>query len=289
MSQKILFNKVSLSIAVLLSGAFQAKAQVEASETNASTSSIRLPQMVGGGGDAAIVRAIQRAVKYPRQALRDGAQGQSMVTFAVAPNGQVCLLKMKYGIRADLDSAVIQAVRQLPRLQPATQHGQPVACLMSAPVTFTITNPARLPRQPLPALDSTRIYSDVTRMPSYRGQPGLQQVSVDLTAGYVSLTQGTACGVPRYGRTIMATLGPSGTLYDVQLAASDAEQIRSLEARFGNQVIKTESPDEEAELADDCVAKLVEVVRHLPRLTPAYVAGRPVAMRLLLSLSNPQP
>lgn len=175
MSQKLLFIKTSFGIAALLLGsALQAKAQVEPIETKASVSTIRLPQLVGGGGDAAVVRAIQRGVKYPRQALRDGAQGQSMVTFAVAPNGQVCMLKMKYGIRADLDSAVIQAVRQLPQLQPATQHGQPVACLMSAPVTFTITNPARLPRQPLLALDSTRIYSDVTRMPTYRGQPGFQ-------------------------------------------------------------------------------------------------------------------
>jgi hypothetical protein len=286
MPQKVLFVKIGFSCALLLSGGLRAGAQVAPS---APVSSIRLPQLAGSEGTAAIVRAIQLGVKYPRPALRDGTQEQSMVTFAVAPNGQVCLLQMKYGIRADLDSAVIQAVRQLPRLQPATQHGQPVACLMSAPVTFLLTNPERLPRQPLPALDSTQVYSAVTRLPTYRGQAGFKQLSADLTANYLQLTQGTTCSVPRYGRTIVATLGPSGTLYDVQLAPTDMALVTSLENKFGNQVIKEEEADEEDELTDACVAKIAEAARRLPRLTPAYVGARPVAMRVLLALSMPRP
>jgi len=285
MSPKVLFIKIGFGSILLLGGGLQAEAQVA---PGSPVSSIQLPQLAGSEGTEAIVRAIQLGVKYPRPALRDGTQGQSMVTFAVAPNGQVCLLQMKYGLRADLDSAVIQAVRQLPRLQPATQHGQPVACLMSAPVTFLLTNPEHLPRQPLPALDSTQVYSAVTRLPTYRGQAGFKQLSADLTATYLQLTQGMTCGVPRYGRTIVATLGPSGTLYDVQLAPRDMALVTSLENKFGNQVIKEEA-DEGDELPDACVAKIAEAARRLPRLTPAYVGGRPVAMRVLLALSMPRP
>jgi|GEM_PF-2004884 len=289
MPKKVLFVEIGFGIALLLGGGLGAAAQVA---PGAPASSIKLPQVVGAGsgeGTAAIVRAIQLGVKYPRPALRDGTQGQSMVTFAVAPTGQVCLLQMKYGIRADLDSAVVQAVRRLPRLQPATQHGQPVACLMSAPVTFLLTNPERLPRQPLPALDSTQVYSAVTRLPTYRGQPGFKQLSADLTASYLQLTQGTACGVPRYGRTIVATVGPSGTLYDVQLAPPDKDLVTSLENKFGDQVIKEDEVDGGNDVPEACVAKIAEAARRLPRLTPAYVGGRPVAMRVLLALSMPQP
>ena len=291
MQQKLLLTKNLIAgFTLRLRGSrLPAEAQTGGGAANAAAASIQLPQMVGGGGDAAIVRAIQQGVKYPKQALRDLTQGQSMVTFVVAPSGQVCLVQVKYAVRADLDSTVVQAVRQLPRLQPARQNGRPVAVMMSAPVTFTISNPPRLPRQPRPAIDSTQVYTAVTRMPSYQGKStSYRQLSADLTAEYVRLSQGTACALPHFGRTIVATVGPSGTLYDVQLAPSDSAQQASMEAHFGDQVAQKES-DEDVELSVACVARIAEAARHLPRLTPAYVDGRPVAMRLLLSLVGSRP
>ncbi len=291
MQQKILHTKkIAVSLALLLAGgALPAAAQTVAGAVGESASSIQLPHMPDGGGDAAIVRAIQQKVTYPKQALRDLAQGQSMVTFAVAPSGKVCLVKVKYSVRADLDSAVVRAVRQLPQLQPARQNGQPVAVMMSAPVTFTISNPPRLPRRPLPALDSTQVYTAVARMPAYQGEASnFRRLSADLTAEYVRLSQGTACALPRFGRTLVATVGPSGTIYNLQPAPSDATLQAGMEAQFGSQVAQNET-EEDAGLSEECVARLAEAARHLPRLTPAYVDGRPVAMRLLLSLVGSRP
>jgi TonB family protein len=273
-------------LAALMSWSIAAQAQ-EATDPN-SALPFKLPQMLEGGGEAAIVRAIQLRVTYPKQALRDGAQGQCMVTFAVSPSGQVCLVSMKYGIRADLDTAVVQAVRKMPQLQPAVQHNRPVACLLSAPVTFAIDNPQRLPKRPLPAIDSTQVYTAVTRMPFYRGITGFKQLSADLTAEYLRLGQATSCRVPRLGAQVVATLGPSGTLYDVQLAKSDRQLAAQLEAQFGDEIAKKDTEDDEDELSEACVAQIAEAARHLPRLTPAYVDGRPVAMRILLSLSKPK-
>jgi TonB family protein len=288
MPQKLLrAKKIGISLAFLVPGSvLPAAAQAGAGGQGAT---IQLPQMAGGGGDKAIVRAIQQKVKYPKQALRDLAQGQSMVTFVVAPSGQVCLLHVKYAVRADLDSAVVRAVREMPRLQPARQNGQPVAVMMSVPATFAISNPPRLPRRPLPALDSTQVYTAVTRMPAYQGEStSFRRLSADLTAEYVRLSQGTTCGVPYFGRTIVATVGPSGTLYNVRLAPPDAAQQAAMNAQFGGQVAQSEA-DEETELSEVCEAQLAEAARHLPRLTPAYVDGRPVAMRLLLSLLGSRP
>ncbi|MFD1470773.1 energy transducer TonB [Hymenobacter caeli] len=283
-------KKIKIGVVMLgLAGVGRVNAQTELATVGPPATSIRLPQLVEGGGDAAIVRAIQLGVRYPKQALRDAAQGQCLVTFAVAPSGQVCQIKMKYSVRADLDTAVVQAVRQLPHLQPAMQHGRPVACLMSAPVTFVISNPPRLPRHPLPGIDSVHVYTTVTYMPVYQGQPGFQQLSADLMVEYLRLSQGTGCFVPRYGTSVVMTVGPSGTLYDVRLLKDDKTEMAALEAQFGDQIAKQEPSEEEKELPEACVAQVAEAARHLPRLTPAYVDGQPVAMRLLLSIRMPRP
>lgn len=287
---RINFTKKKLKIgmiALVLVGAERVNAQTNPATIGPPATSFRLPQLAEGGGNAAIVRAIQLGVRYPKQALRDAAQGQCLVTFAVAPSGQVCQITMKYGVRADLDTAVAQAVRQLPRLQPAMQHGRPVACLMSAPVTFFIDNAPRLPRQPLPSIDSANVYTSVTRMPLYKGQPGFRQLSADLMAEYLRLSKGTGCFVPRQGMAVVLTVGPSGALYNVQVMKDNKAQMEALEAQFGDQIARLEPGDEE-ELPEACAAQLAEAARHLARLTPAYVDGRPVAMRLLLSIFIPQ-
>jgi TonB family protein len=285
------FNKKQIigSLLLIFGSTLAAAAQSSLENNGASVSSFRLPQLVEGGGDAAIVRAIQLGVKYPRQALRDEAQGQSLVSFAVAPSGQVCLVKMEYGIRPDLDTAVVQAVRQLPRLQPAMQHGRPVACLMRAPVSFLIDNPSRLPRKPLPAADSTQLYPAVMRMPIYQGKLGYNKLAADLAAEYLRLGQASGCSLPKFGAQVLLTVGPSGALYNLQIVRADENQKAALAINFGEQIAKNESVDEmlEDEFPTACLPQLAEAVRHIPHLTPAYIAGQPVATRLLLTLPNP--
>jgi TonB family protein len=264
-------------------------AQAQNTPAALGSSTLQLPHMIGGGGDAAIVRAIQLGVRYPQQALRDEAQGQSLVSFAVAPNGQVCLVKMEYSIRPDLDTAVVQAVRLLPQMQPALQHGKPVACLMRAPITFAIAPPARLPRKPLPAADSTQLYTAVTRMPMYQGGTGYSQLATDLAAEYLRLGQASGCMLPQFGAQVLLTVSPRGILYNAEVVQGDDAQQDALRARFGDQIAKVESAEEQAadEFPAACLPQLAEAVRHMPRLVPAYVGNQPVAMRLLLTLPNP--
>lgn len=243
--------------------------------------------MPEGGGDWAIVRAIQLRVRYPKSALRDCAQGQSVVSFAVAPSGQVCQVKLERPLRPDLDSAVVQAVRLLPPLQPAQQHGHPVACLLRAPITFYIDNPVQLPRRPLPALDSSQVYSAVMRMPLYQGRFANTQLAADWVAEYLRVTNSEGCAIPRGGAGIVVTVSPSGLLSNVQLLPADPAQSAALKARFGDQVARLEDP-EDKDLDEACLPQLAEAARRLPRLTPAYLDGHPVAARLFLSLFNPK-
>ena len=102
----------------------------------------QMPQLPGGGGNAAIVTAIQSRVKYPQEALQKGVVGRVFVTFIVGKNGTVRGAKIAKGIGAGCDEAVLEAVRQLPRFIPGTQSGKPVAVSYTVPVTFKLDDNA---------------------------------------------------------------------------------------------------------------------------------------------------
>jgi TonB family protein len=100
----------------------------------------QMPQLPGGGGARAVSEAIAQRFHYPRKALRQGVGGRILMRFTVAATGQVENIRIAQGLRADCDSAAVQAVRELPRFEPGIQKGQPVA------VNFTVPLNLRPPR-----------------------------------------------------------------------------------------------------------------------------------------------
>jgi protein TonB len=107
----------------------------------------KMPQLPGGG-QAAIVNAIHQRIVCPPEALRDQMHGRLFVTFTIAPTGLVQGVIVRKGLRADCDSAVVQAIRQLPVFEPGMQVGKPVPVSLTVPVTFAIqaTQPASTTR-----------------------------------------------------------------------------------------------------------------------------------------------
>ena len=75
----------------------------------------------------AVIRAIQRACRYPAEALRNGVQGTVLVGFTVNQQGEVQDVRVEKGLSADLDEATVAAVKALPRLRPGQQEDRPVA------------------------------------------------------------------------------------------------------------------------------------------------------------------
>ncbi|HEX8330860.1 MAG TPA: energy transducer TonB [Hymenobacter sp.] len=53
----------------------------------------QMPQLPGGGGNSAIVTAIQRATKYPPLALRNQVEGRVFVSFVVTSVGDVTSIR----------------------------------------------------------------------------------------------------------------------------------------------------------------------------------------------------
>ncbi|GAB3662694.1 energy transducer TonB [Hymenobacter agri] len=98
----------------------------------------QMPELPGGGGQLAIVAAIQKAVRYPAIALRNGVEGKVFVSFVVNPKGEVTDVKIVKGLGSGLDEETIRAINTLPRFIPGKQNGREVSVAFTVPVTYKI-------------------------------------------------------------------------------------------------------------------------------------------------------
>ena len=83
-------------------------------------------------GPATLGRAIGRRLVLPREVKRGVVQLRLVVDKA----GDVRYLRIKNGLSAATDSAVLVAARQLPRLVPGQQSGQPMSVKFTIPITI---------------------------------------------------------------------------------------------------------------------------------------------------------
>ncbi|OGX83693.1 hypothetical protein BEN47_17340 [Hymenobacter lapidarius] len=98
----------------------------------------QMPQLPGGGGNGAIVAAIQKAVKYPPLALRNQVEGRIFVSFTVNAEGLVSDVKVVKGLGSGLDEETVRAVKTLPKFIPGKQNGRAVSVSFTVPITFKI-------------------------------------------------------------------------------------------------------------------------------------------------------
>lgn len=98
----------------------------------------QMPQLPGGGGQAAIVAAIQKQVKYSRQALSNGVEGKIFASFTVNPQGEVTDVKIVKGLGFGLDEETLRAIKTLPRFIPGKQNGREVSVSFTVPISYRI-------------------------------------------------------------------------------------------------------------------------------------------------------
>ena len=98
----------------------------------------QMPELPGGGGQEAIVAAIQRAVKYPGSALRAGVEGRVYVNFTVNAQGEIVDLKIVKGLGSGLDEETLRAIKSLPKFIPGRQNGREVSVSFTVPITYKI-------------------------------------------------------------------------------------------------------------------------------------------------------
>ncbi|OGX81878.1 hypothetical protein BEN49_14775 [Hymenobacter coccineus] len=96
----------------------------------------QMPQLPGGGGTEAIVAAIQKAARYPTQALSAGVEGKVFASFVVNAQGEVTDLKIVKGLGSGLDEETLRAISKLPRFIPGRQNGRAVSVQYTVPISF---------------------------------------------------------------------------------------------------------------------------------------------------------
>ena len=96
----------------------------------------KYPELPGGGGQPAIVQAIQNNLQYPKVAPNERRTGRAFVSFIVTDQGEVQAVNVVKGLGAAYDAAVVAAIRKLPRFVPGRQDGKAVNVSFTVPVQF---------------------------------------------------------------------------------------------------------------------------------------------------------
>lgn len=110
------------------------------------------------GGMKAFVNYLKRKLVYPPQAKKENLEGVVAVQFVVEKDGRITSPTVVRSLRADMDSAALTAIRNMPNWIPAREHGMRVRCKYSVPVQFKI-------ERPKPALKKTPLATDTIAAP----------------------------------------------------------------------------------------------------------------------------
>ncbi|MDB5236241.1 MAG: TonB family protein [Hymenobacter sp.] len=96
----------------------------------------QMPALPNGGGNLALVKAIQKQVQLPAEVREGRVEGRVFVRMVVGVSGVPRQAKVLQSLSPTCDAASLAAVKRLPRLVPGRYNGQPVAVLLTVPVMF---------------------------------------------------------------------------------------------------------------------------------------------------------
>jgi TonB family protein len=91
-----------------------------------------IPPMPVGG-----MNALASRLSYPESALRDTLEGRVLVVVKVDTSGNVSSCEIARSVRADLDSVVLEVVRDM-KFTPAVYQEKPVATTVMIPIDFRL-------------------------------------------------------------------------------------------------------------------------------------------------------
>lgn len=94
----------------------------------------QMPRLNNQNGFLVIITAINQRLVVPPSA----PNGRVFVQFEVNRQGVINHPKIIKGLRADIDSAVVAATRQLPRFTPGKQNGRVVRVSFTLPITIPV-------------------------------------------------------------------------------------------------------------------------------------------------------
>lgn len=90
------------------------------------------------GGMEAMMKFIQKKLRYPRVPLKLGIDGTVYVRFVVRGDGRVTDVEVIRGIHRDCDEEAARVVAMLPAWKGGSHHGRPVSVRMVLPIRFSL-------------------------------------------------------------------------------------------------------------------------------------------------------
>lgn len=112
------------------------------------------------GGMKAFVNYLKRKLVYPPQAKKENLEGVVAIQFVVEKDGRITSPTVVRSLRADMDSAALTAIRNMPNWIPAREHGMRVRCKYSVPVQFKIERPKPAPKKTPLVTDTIAVPKD---------------------------------------------------------------------------------------------------------------------------------
>lgn len=90
------------------------------------------------GGMEALMKYLQKNIKYPSRAQDNNIQGRVMVSFVVNRDGSIVDPEILKAVDKDLDNEALRVIKAMPKWNPGKQRGKPVRVKYTVPVTFRL-------------------------------------------------------------------------------------------------------------------------------------------------------
>src|ERR1043165_2202162 len=89
------------------------------------------------GGDAGLIKFLQKNVRYPQMERDNNIQGKVLVRFVINEDGSVGDIRVSQPVSPGLDREAIRVVKML-QFQPAIMKGKRVKVYFNLPVVFKL-------------------------------------------------------------------------------------------------------------------------------------------------------
>ncbi|WP_162303628.1 energy transducer TonB [Hymenobacter sediminis] len=93
-----------------------------------------MPEFIGG--QAALMKYLQRQLRYPSQALRNSIEGKVFISFTVNTDGTIQDVSVLKGLGYGTDEEAARVIRQMPAWKPGYQNQHAVPVRYTLPITF---------------------------------------------------------------------------------------------------------------------------------------------------------
>lgn len=88
------------------------------------------------GGEKELFKYLNKTLKYPREAMKQGIQGRVVVQYYVGADGKVTDIRIVKKVNHYLDMEAYRVINSMPDWIPGTQEGEKVRVKYTLPITF---------------------------------------------------------------------------------------------------------------------------------------------------------